>query len=82
MSVKTLRLNKTEEKELRALLVYTGQDFSECVKELIRERLEDLADLKFIDQIKELNPKDYVSSNDIDNAVSRRTVAHARRSAA
>ena len=74
MSVKTLRLNKVEEKELRALLGYTGQDFSHCMKDLIRERLEDLADLKFIDQIKESKPKDYVSADDIDEALNRHGV--------
>ena len=78
MSVKTLRLNRVEEKELHALLTYTKQDFSHCVKELIRERLEDLADLKFIDQIKELRPKDYVSSNDVDAVVNRRNISQKR----
>ena len=78
MSVKTLRLNKDEEKGLRALLVYTGQDFSHCIKELIRERLEDLADLEFIDQIKELKPKDYVSANDIDDVANRHSIMHKR----
>ena len=78
MSVKTLRLNKTEEKELRALLIYTGQDFSHCMKELIRERLEDLADLEFIERIKESRPKDYVSADKIDDVLSRRNVMHKR----
>ncbi len=73
MSVKTLRLNKVEEKELQALLEYTGQDFSHCMKELIRERLEDLADLKFIDQIKEANSKDYVSADEISAIIDRRS---------
>ena len=76
MSIKTLRLNKDEEKELHALLVYTGQDFSHCIKELIRERLEDLVDLKFIDQVKESNPKSCVSAKDIDEVVSRRNASH------
>ena len=76
MSIKTLRLNKTEEKELRTLLVYTGQDFSHCMKELIHERLEDLADLKFIDQIKESDLKDYVSAKEIDETLNRRSIAH------
>ena len=78
MSVKTLRLNRVEEKELHALLAYTKQDFSHCVKELIRERLEDLADLKFIDQLKELRQKDYVSSKDIDAVVDRRNIIQKR----
>ena len=78
MSVKTLRLNKTEEKELRALLVYTGQEFSHFVKELIRERLEDLADLKFIDQIKEPGSKGYVSAGEIDDVLNRRSIMHKR----
>ncbi len=72
MSIKTLRLNRVEEKELQALLEYTGQDFSHCMKELIRERLEDLADLKFIDRIKEANSKDYVSADEISAAIDRR----------
>ena len=78
MSVKTLRLNKVEEKELRALLVYTGQDFSDCMKDLIWECLVDLAGLKFIDQIKESKPKDYVSADDIDDVLGRRSVIHKR----
>lgn len=73
MSVKTLRLNKQEEKELMALLRYTGQDFSHCVKELIHERLEDLADLKFIGRIKEARLSEYVSADKIDAIVNRRT---------
>ena len=76
MSVKTLRLNKDEEKGLHALLVHTGQDFSHCIKELIRERLEDLADLEFIDKIKELKPKDYVSADAIDHVVNHRSATH------
>ncbi|GEM_PF-1389523 len=82
MSVKTLRLNKDEEKALRVLLAYTGQDFSHCMKELIHERLEDLADLKFIDQIKESKSKDYVSADDIDAVMSPRHAAHQKRKAA
>ena len=78
MSVKTLRLNKSEEKDLRTLLIYTGQDFSHCIKELIRERLEDLADFKFIDQIKELGLKHYVSATVIDDALNRRGIADKR----
>ena len=73
MSVKTLRLNRVEERELGVLLAYTGQDFSHCMKELIRERLEDLADLKFIGKIKEGKAKDYISADQIDEVVNRRS---------
>lgn len=73
MGVKTLRLNRVEQRELSALLAYTGQDFSHCIKELIRERLEDLADLKFINQIKEGKSKDYVSAEQVDTVVNHRT---------
>ena len=48
------------------------------INALIRERLEDLADLGFIDKIKELKPKEYVSADAIDHVVNRRSATHKR----
>ena len=65
MSVKTVRFNKSEESKLRALLRFYKADFSQCVKELIAEKLEDLQDVGFIARIKENKGSDYLTGSQI-----------------
>ena len=66
MAVKTVRFNKEEETKLKKVLAYYGTDFSNCVKELLAEKLEDLLDIGVIKGIREGNKKDYFSAGDIN----------------
>lgn len=65
MSVKTVRFNKIEESKLKALLRFYKSDFSQCVKELIAEKLEDLEDIGFIARMKEGKRSDYSTADQI-----------------
>ena len=65
MSVKTIRFNKQEENKIKRLLSYYRKDFSHCIKELIAEKLEDLADIGCIKRIKEGKPSDYLTADQI-----------------
>ncbi len=65
MSVKTVRFNKSEEVMLKAVLHYYHKDFSNCIKELITEKLEDLRDIGTIKRIKEGDPSNYVTADQI-----------------
>jgi len=66
MAVKTVRFNKAEEVMLKKILVYYGSDFSNCVKELLVEKLEDLQDIGVIKRIKEEKKENYFCASDID----------------
>ena len=66
MSIKTIRFNKAEEDMVKEITAHYGKDFSQCVKSLFQEKMEDLRDLNYIDQIKEGKPKDYVDANEIN----------------
>ncbi len=66
MAVKTVRFNKKEEVMLKLILSYYNVDFSECVKELFAEKLEDLQDIRVIKGIKERKKADYLTANEID----------------
>ena len=66
MAVKTVRFNKAEEVMLKKILVYYGSDFSNCVKELLVEKLEDLQDIGVIKRIKEEKKENYFCARDID----------------
>ena len=65
MSVKTVRFNKEEENMLQKILHYYHTDFSDCIKELIAEKLEDLRDLGVIRRLKEGKPSEYLGANQI-----------------
>jgi hypothetical protein len=66
MTVKTIRLNKDEEKLINRILKHFQKDFSSCVKDLFAEQAEDLQDISLIERIKESpSKKDYVSAQDI-----------------
>jgi hypothetical protein len=67
MSVKTVRFNKSEESKLKALLRFYKADFSQCVKELIAEKLEDLQDIGFIARIKEGKRSAYLTGQEISS---------------
>ncbi len=71
MAIKTIRFNKAEEKILKKVLVYYHGDFSNCVKELLAEKIEDLMDLKVIKAIKEDKKENYVSASDIDKLFTK-----------
>ena len=66
MAVKTVRFNKAEEVMLKKILVYYGSDFSNCVKEFLVEKLEDLQDIGVIKRIKEEKKENYFCASDID----------------
>ena len=66
MSIKTIRFNAEEERMLQKLLTHYGEDFSSCVKALIREKLEDLVYLGWIKSFKERKTSDYLPAKDID----------------
>ncbi len=65
MSVKTVRFNKREEVMLRVVLRYYHKDFSNCIKDMIAEKLEDLRDVGMIKRIKEGDPSQYLSADQI-----------------
>ena len=65
MAVKTVRFNKEEETKLKKVLAYYGTDFSNCVKELLAEKLEDLLDIGVIKGIKEGKSEDYFTAGNI-----------------
>ena len=65
MSVKTVRFNKNEEIMLKTLLRFYKTDFSQCVKDLIVEKLEDLQDIGFIARIKEGKRSDYLTGQQV-----------------
>lgn len=65
MSVKTIRFNKEEEGMLKTILRHYHTDFSDCIKELIAEKLEDLRDIGYVKRLKEGKPSDYLSANQI-----------------
>ncbi|HXV27806.1 MAG TPA: DUF6290 family protein [bacterium] len=67
MAVRTVRFNKEEENKLKVLLAYYNTDFSNCVKELFAEKLEDLQDMGVIKKIKEGKKEDYLTAGEIDN---------------
>ena len=67
MSIKTVRFNKSEESTLRKLLHFYKSDFSQCVKQLIAEKLEDLQDIGLISRLKEGRPSEYVTAKNIDD---------------
>lgn len=66
MAVKTVRFNKEEETKLKKVLAYYGTDFSNCVKELLAEKLEDLLDIGMIKGIREGKKEDYFSAGYIN----------------
>ncbi len=66
MSIRTIRFNKTEEQQLKLILTHYGKDFSNCVKDMLNEKIEDLSDIGFIKGIKEGSDKNYLDSTDID----------------
>lgn len=73
MSIKTVRFNKEEARKLKRLLSYYRSDFSTCVKGLIEEKIEDLADLGVIKKMKEGRTReDYYTSKEIDALFSPR----------
>ncbi len=65
MSVKTIRFNKQEESMLKAVLAYYGKDFSNCIKELLSEKIEDLRDAGFVKKIKEGKQSAYLTADQI-----------------
>jgi hypothetical protein len=65
MSVKTVRFNKNEEFMLKTLLRFYKTDFSQCVKELITEKLEDLQDIGVIARLKEGKRSDYLTGQQV-----------------
>ena len=65
MSVKTVRFNKEEESMLRVILGYYHADFSQCIKELIAEKLEDLRDAGFIKKLREGKVSEYLNAGQI-----------------
>ena len=74
MSVKTIRFNKQEETSLKKILAYYQEDFSTCIKELLAEKLEDLADIKHINRIREAHQEDYLTASEI-NALAKKKAA-------
>jgi hypothetical protein len=66
MSVKTVRFNKREEILLKKVLLYYDKDFSSCVKDLFKEKIEDLRDIAYIDKLREGKITSYVKADDID----------------
>ncbi len=74
MSIKTVRFNKEEARKLKRLLSYYRSDFSTCVKGLIDEKIEDLADLGMIQKMKEGRTReDYYSAKEIDALFKHRS---------
>ena len=67
MSVKTVRFNKEEEGMLQTIPRYYHSDFSECIKELIAEKLEDLRDIGTIRRLKEGRSSDYLGKDQISS---------------
>ncbi|MDA9101286.1 DUF6290 family protein [Omnitrophica bacterium] len=67
MSIKTVRFNKEEELALQKVLQYYRMDFSGCIKELIKDKLEDLIDLGWVKHFREGKPEDYRSPGDINH---------------
>ena len=65
MTTKTVRFNKSEEGMLKTILEHYHTDFSNCIKELIAEKLEDLRDIGVIKRLKEGNPSDYLGADQI-----------------
>ena len=65
MSVKTVRFNREEEGMLKTILQHYHTDFSECIKELIAEKLEDLRDIGMVRRLKEGKPSDYLRADQI-----------------
>lgn len=71
MSVKTIRFNKEEESMLKTILRHYHTDFSDCIKELIIEKLEDLRDIGYVKRLKEGKPSDYLSANQITSLFAK-----------
>ena len=67
MSIRTIRFNKDEERMLKKILLHYKTDFSSCVKGMIEEKLETLADLNSIKGIRESQSGDYLTSKEIDS---------------
>ena len=72
MSVKTVRFNKHEATMLKKILTYYRADFSSCVKQLLSEKLEDLADIGCIKKFRETNPENYLTAKEIDSHFKER----------
>ena len=70
MAIKTVRFNKKEEMMVKKILVYYNTNFSDCVKELFAEKLEDLQDIRAIKSIKEGRKEDYLTAGEVDKLFS------------